>query len=108
MLSKAGHTLVTASNGSKALDVLAQDRNFDLVILDIEMPELDGYATARAIREMEAKDKLTALPIIALTASARAEDEVLCRAAGMDGFLTKPIDMHKLHAALVAALAGSA
>jgi CheY-like chemotaxis protein len=100
MLGKAGHKFVTATNGRKALDVLAKDRKFDLVLLDLEMPEMDGYATAKAIRKIETECKLVALPILALTANGRAEDEARCLAAGMNGHLTKPFERQDLEEAL--------
>ncbi len=100
MLGKAGHALVSASSGAKALQILETDRAFDLVLLDIEMPELDGYATARAIRGAEAAQNLSPLPIVALTANARAEDEAQCLAAGMDGHLTKPLERQDLEEVL--------
>ena len=100
MLAKAGHRVEIASNGRKALNMLARSRNYDLVLLDIEMPELDGYDTARAIRRDEEARTLSALPILALTANGRAEDEALCLAAGMNGHLTKPVERHDLEEAL--------
>jgi signal transduction histidine kinase/CheY-like chemotaxis protein len=100
MLSKAGHTLVTAANGRKALAVLEHNRNFDLVLLDLEMPEMDGYATAKAIRRTEAEKQLVPLPILALTANGRAEDAARCLASGMNGHLTKPFERHDLEEAL--------
>lgn len=100
MLSKAGHKVELASDGRKALAMLARDRNYDLVLLDLEMPELDGYDTARAIRAEEAERHLRQLPVLALTANGRAEDEARCLAAGMNGHLTKPVERHDLEDAL--------
>jgi signal transduction histidine kinase/CheY-like chemotaxis protein len=100
MLGKAGHDIVVATDGRKALAVLARDRRFDLVLLDLEMPEMDGFATARTIRRDEADQKLAAMPILALTANARAEDATRCFAAGMNGHLTKPFERHDIEEAL--------
>ena len=69
------------------------------------MPVMSGYEATRALRGRAGSRRL---PIIALTAAALSSEREQALASGMDGFLTKPIDMHKLHAALVAALAGSA
>jgi CheY-like chemotaxis protein len=100
MLGKAGHSLVPAANGRKALQILENDRGFDLVLLDLEMPEMDGYATSAAIRKIEFEKKLTPLPILALTASGHAEDAARCLAVGMDGYLTKPFERQDLEEAL--------
>ena len=100
MLGKVGHSLVSATNGRKALEVLEKDRNFDLILLDLEMPELDGFATAKSIRRTEAENKLVPLPILALTANGRAEDAARCLAAGMNGHLTKPFERQDLEEAL--------
>ena len=100
MLGKAGHCLVAATNGNRALAILEQDRNFDLVLLDIEMPIMDGYATAKAIRKIEAEKHFVPLPILALTANGRAEDAARCLAAGMNGHLTKPFERQDLEEAL--------
>jgi signal transduction histidine kinase/CheY-like chemotaxis protein len=100
MLGKAGHNLVTATNGLKALAILEKDRNFDLVLLDLEMPEMDGYETAKAIRATEAEKHLAPLPILALTANGRSEDAIRCLSAGMNGHLTKPFERQDLEEAL--------
>jgi CheY-like chemotaxis protein/HPt (histidine-containing phosphotransfer) domain-containing protein len=87
-----------ASNGREVL-TLAETGDFDLLLLDVHMPELDGFQVVRAIRERE----LTAgghLPIIALTARSRKEDRERCLAAGMDDFQTKPIRPADLLAAI--------
>jgi CheY-like chemotaxis protein/HPt (histidine-containing phosphotransfer) domain-containing protein len=87
-----------ASNGREVL-TLAEQGRFDLLLLDVHMPELDGFQVAQAIRERE----LAAgehLPIIALTARSRKEDRERCLAAGMDEFLTKPIPPADLLAAV--------
>jgi two-component system, sensor histidine kinase and response regulator len=97
-LIRQGHRVRVASNGREVL-TLAQQGGFDLVLLDVHMPELDGFQVVRAIRERES----TAgghLPIIALTARSRKEDRERCLAAGMDDFQTKPIRPADLLAAI--------
>ena len=76
---------------------------FDAVLMDIQMPVLDGYAAARAIRALERPDAET-LPILALTANAFADDVIAARQAGMNGHVAKPVDLDKLRAALAAVL----
>src|SRR5207249_9633232 len=88
-LVRQGHRVRLASNGREVL-TLAEQGGFDLLLLDVHMPELDGFQVVQAVRERE----LTAgghLPIIALTARSRKEDRERCLAAGMDDFQTKPI-----------------
>jgi CheY-like chemotaxis protein len=86
------------SNGREAL-ALAGQGAFDLMLLDVHMPELDGIEVVRGIRERE---RVTGghLPVIALTARSRKEDRERCLAAGMDDFLTKPISAAGLLAAI--------
>ncbi len=94
LLEKRGHHVVLAGNGEEALAALAQHL-FDLVLMDVHMPRMDGFAATMEIRERE---KLTGLhqPVIAMTALAMKGDRERCTAAGMDGYLTKPIDLQKL------------
>jgi two-component system sensor histidine kinase/response regulator len=89
LLQKAGHTAVIAGNGKEALLAL-QRQTFDLVLMDVQMPELDGFEATAAIRENE-RDTSTHIPIIALTAHAMKGDEERCLAAGMDAYISKPI-----------------
>jgi CheY-like chemotaxis protein len=90
---KLGHAPQAALTGTKALECLARER-FDLVLMDIEMPGMDGFETARRIWAGEAGPLNRATPIIALTAHAAREGyEEKCRKAGMDGFLSKPLDI---------------
>ena len=88
-LIRHGHHVRLASNGREVL-ALAQTGDFDLLLLDIHMPELDGFEVVRAIRQRE-QTTGRHLPVIALTARSRKEDRQRCLAAGMDDFLTKPI-----------------
>jgi len=89
MLTLRGHNVVHASNGREAVD-LWRKGSFDLVLMDMHMPELDGDAATREIRALE-KSRGIHTPIIAQTANAMSEAEAVCRNAGMDGYITKPI-----------------
>ncbi|MEI6355891.1 MAG: response regulator, partial [Verrucomicrobiota bacterium] len=102
LLKKLGHTAVVASDGLAALELLAREP-FEAVLMDCQMPELDGYETTRRIRRAEADGNFGARPphyIIALTANAMAGDRERCLASGMDDFITKPLDEAALAAAL--------
>lgn len=89
MLSKLGHTIVVANNGREALELLAQ-RQFDLVFMDVQMPEMDGMTATGKIREGETATGQH-VPIVAMTAHAMKGDEERCLAAGMDDYIAKPI-----------------
>jgi two-component system sensor histidine kinase/response regulator len=94
LLEKRGHHVVLASNGEESIKALGE-RSFDLVLMDVHMPGIDGIEATKAIRE---KERSTGLhqPVIAMTALAMTGDRDRCLAAGMDGYLTKPIDLRKL------------
>ena len=98
LLEKAGHSVETASNGKEALDVLTK-RSFDVVLMDVQMPEMDGFEAAARIRE---KERCTTehIPIVAMTAHAMKGDRERCLAAGMDGYVTKPVQAGDLYQAL--------
>jgi CheY-like chemotaxis protein len=91
---RRGHTAHIASNGKEAV-VLAKQGTFDLLLLDIHMPEMDGFAVAQAIREQE-QSSGKHLPIIAFTARSGKTDREKCLAAGMDDFLSKPVQAEAL------------
>jgi two-component system sensor histidine kinase/response regulator len=94
LLKTRGYIAEVVSNGREALAAL-ETRSFDVVLMDVQMPEMDGFQATGAIR---AKEKVSGahLPIIAVTAYAMPEDRVRCREAGMDGYLSKPILSHEL------------
>lgn len=104
LLSKLGHRAVITSDGEQALESwLAADSAhapFDLVLMDIQMPKLDGIETTKRIRAHEAGHRARRTPILALTANTLVEDRYACFEAGMDGFLVKPLDRDKLTEAL--------
>ena len=89
VLQKMGHTPVLAHNGKEAL-ALALAETFDIVFMDVQMPEMDGLAATAAIREIE-KKRGTHVPIFAMTAHAMKGDRERCLEAGMDGYITKPV-----------------
>lgn len=100
ILSRAGVEVDVAADGAEALDILREQRDgFDVVLMDIRMPRMDGYEATRAIRETLG---LTTLPIIAVTASALPADREHARRAGMSGHIAKPIDAKQLLNALAA------
>jgi PAS domain S-box-containing protein len=100
ILSGAGLKVTVASNGQEALEA-ASTRAFDAVLMDVQMPVMDGYTATRKIRELEAKRPATSrLPIIAMTAHAMAGDHEKSIAAGMDDHVTKPIDPAQLFGTL--------
>ncbi|MFO7597795.1 MAG: response regulator, partial [Desulfocurvibacter africanus] len=95
LLKERGHEVVTAGNGRKALEVLAREP-FDLVIMDVQMPEMDGEDATRRIRAGEVPGADPRIPIVALTAYAIQGDRQRFLAAGMDDYLSKPIDLKEL------------
>jgi signal transduction histidine kinase/CheY-like chemotaxis protein len=101
MLAPAGITPVGAASAEEALDILAREP-FDLVMMDVYMPDLDGREATRRLRAAKGPNQTT--PVIAVTASATPKDWEDCRAAGMNGHVAKPIDPAALYAALEAAL----
>jgi CheY-like chemotaxis protein len=94
LLEKRGHFVVVAGNGREAVTAFERE-SFDLVLMDLQMPEMDGFEATTEIRE---KEKATGshLPIVALTAHAMKGDREKCLAGGMDGYLTKPIRPQEL------------
>src|SRR6201995_2853296 len=104
LLTRLGHHAVIATNGEAALESWFAAKSagtpYDLVLMDIQMPELDGIETAKRIRASEAGEPGRRTPILALTANTLVEDRYACFEAGMDGFLIKPLDREKLAEAL--------
>ena len=99
LLEKSNHSVHHVTNGLAVLDYIAQGGRPDIIIMDVQMPELDGLETARRIR----KDTLVPdIPILALTANASAADEAECIAAGMSGHMAKPFDRQDLDEAIAA------
>jgi two-component system, sensor histidine kinase and response regulator len=98
LLEKRGHRVTVANNGQEAIAHL-QKSSFDLVLMDVQMPLMDGLEAARMIRKQE-KETGIHQPIVALTAHAVKGDQERCEAAGMDGYLAKPIRPEDLEAVL--------
>ncbi len=93
ILSERGMSVIKAEDGKKALEVLEKNPDIDLVLLDVMMPVMDGYETAKAIRKHR---RFKDLPIIALTAKAMKDDRDKCIAAGANDYLAKPVDVERL------------
>ncbi len=105
LLNKAGHTVVVAANGREAVDAFAA-RRFDVILMDVQMPEMDGYEATAEIRRREADDPDAGhVPIIALTAHAMKGDREKCLQAGMDAYVAKPIRRQKLFETIAEVLA---
>jgi PAS domain S-box-containing protein len=104
LLSRLGHHAVITTNGEAALESWLAAKSagapYDLVLMDIQMPQLDGIETTKRIRALEAGQPGRPTPILALTANTLVEDRYACFEAGMDGFLIKPLDRDKLADAL--------
>jgi len=94
ILEKHGHSVVKASNGEEVLARLSRE-TFDAILMDVQMPVMDGLMATQKIREREAATS-SHLPIIALTARAMQEDESICLDAGMDAYLSKPLQSDDL------------
>jgi CheY-like chemotaxis protein len=95
MLERMDHIPRVCPTGREVLDELRRDR-YDLLLLDIEMPDMDGYQTTRSIRSGRAGEEARTIPIIALTAHALVEVRQACEEAGMDGYLSKPVSREDL------------
>jgi CheY-like chemotaxis protein len=97
LLSKHGHRVVLAASGGEALRALEKDPvdGFDLILMDVQMPDMDGFEATAAIREKEKETKVH-IPIIAMTAHAMKGDRERCLAAGMDDYIAKPIRAKEL------------
>jgi len=94
MLEKMGHELTIANNGREAVDIFSKGR-FDLVLMDIQMPEMDGFEATKLIRQQQQQSG-TKVPIIAMTAHAMSGDREKCLSAGMDDYISKPISRDEL------------
>jgi PAS domain S-box-containing protein len=95
ILEKRGHHVVAVSNGREAIDTYEKE-HFDLVLMDVQMPEVDGFEATQRIRQIE-KRKGGHIPIVAMTAHAMKGDREKCLAAGMDEYVPKPIKTQELH-----------
>lgn len=105
MLEKQGHRVTLAANGQEVIDAL-QTRAFDIILMDVQMPVLDGLTASIRIREMEREAGWDRTPIIALTASVLEQDRLAAKQADMDGFSSKPIELPLLLAEMARVLHG--
>ena len=96
MLKRLGYLVDTANNGQEALNCMTENL-YDVILMDLQMPEMDGYEATRIIREDKAKHRI---PIIALTANHVKADLERCLESGMNGYLTKPFELEDLNAIL--------
>jgi two-component system sensor histidine kinase/response regulator len=103
LLEKQGHLVVVASDGAQALDTL-EKQSFDLVLMDAQMPVMDGFEATAAIRRLEENTRAH-IPIIAMTAHAMVGDRQRCLQAGMDGYIAKPVHAHELFETIETVLA---
>jgi CheY-like chemotaxis protein len=92
-LEGEGLHCITAENGKDALKALKQNESIDIILMDVMMPEMDGYEATREIRKT---DKFKKLPIIALTAKAMKGDREKCLAVGMSDYISKPLNVEQL------------
>ena len=109
LLSRLGHHAVITTNGAEALESWLSAKSagspYDLVLMDIQMPQLNGIETTKRIRTLESGAPGGRTPILALTANTLVEDRYACFESGMDGFLIKPLDREKLAEALAGLVA---
>jgi two-component system, sensor histidine kinase and response regulator len=105
LLAKWGHSVVIAENGKQALSLMETER-FDVVLMDVQMPEINGFEATASIRESE-RATGRHIPIIALTAHALKGDRERCIAAGMDDYISKPIESQTLFDVIESAIAGA-
>jgi PAS domain S-box-containing protein len=108
LLTQLGLHVTMVEDGQQALEAITAGALANLVLMDLQMPVMDGYASTENIRKWEAMNKRTPLPIIALTADAFDEDRQHCLAVGMNDFLTKPVSIDTLRNALIHWLPSSA
>ncbi|MCX7806957.1 MAG: response regulator, partial [Planctomycetota bacterium] len=94
LMARQGHEVVSVEDGRKAVE-LAQREHFDVILMDVQMPEMDGLEATRQIRALERAVGRRS-PILALTANAMRGDEEVCLSAGMDGYIPKPFEAEKL------------
>ncbi len=104
LLEGLNQRFIVAENGQQAIEMLIESHDIDLILMDCQMPIMDGYSATRAIRSGEAGQAYQAIPIIAVTANAMAGDKEKCLDSGMDAYLSKPINISELKAKLLAYL----
>jgi CheY-like chemotaxis protein len=99
LLERVGHEVHVAGNGAEGVELWRTEKP-DVILMDIQMPIMDGLEAAQRIRGAESRERLQRTPIIAMTANAFAEDREACLAAGMDAYLSKPVKPETMHEAI--------
>ena len=92
-LKAKGYQVISCTMGQEAISILEEDQDISVVLMDMMMPEMDGYEAIRIIRN---KESIKQVPIIAVTAQAMSDDRQKCLDAGADNYITKPIDVDQL------------
>jgi CheY-like chemotaxis protein len=95
VLSHLGYDIDVVINGKEVIEAIA-NKSYDLILMDVQMPEMDGLTATQQIRQQEKANQSIPIAIVAMTANATEEDRELCETAGMDDYLTKPIQIDKL------------
>jgi CheY-like chemotaxis protein len=95
VLKHLGYAADVAANGREVIQAIA-NKSYDLILMDIQMPEMDGLETTKYIRTQESSSKRSPLAIVAMTANATHDDQDICQQAGMNDYLSKPIQIDKL------------
>jgi CheY-like chemotaxis protein len=106
LLERHGHTVSAVSNGREAIEAV-EAGSYDMALLDVQMPVVDGLEAARLIRKTEQQTGRTRLPLIALTAHSMAGDRERCLRAGMDGYVAKPVKPQDLFRVIESLRAGT-
>jgi signal transduction histidine kinase/CheY-like chemotaxis protein len=107
MLLKRGYAVTIASNGAEAVKLVMDSPRFDLILMDIQMPEMDGFQATEAIRALQ-KTGVPNIPIVAMTAHAMKGDRERCLQAGMDGYISKPVQSDLLYGTIQSVIEGRA
>lgn len=97
MLMQAGASVDVADNGMKAIECMVAPNNYDIILMDVQMPVMDGCTAAKKIRE----ELMMTIPILAMTAGVLLSEQELCRASGMNDFIPKPIDLEQMFSAIL-------
>lgn len=105
LLRELGHDCDIARNGIEGLARFAENR-YDLVVLDLQMPGIDGLETARRLRSYEQAEKRSPTPVIGMTGRATSDDRLLCLKAGMNDYLSKPFRMRDLENTIAGLISG--
>ncbi len=95
VLTHLGYQVDIVNNGVEAINAIAE-KSYDLILMDIQMPEMDGLETTKYIRKQELESQLPPIAIVAMTANATDDDQNLCHDAGMNDYISKPIQIDKL------------